>query len=133
MSVTVPSFTPCVKACSCAGMIKHIVSRRSVLLGSAAAAATLATPAFAASPSEALRKLFAASDEAELKRSPLQALYRGETRSAGRLGDLYADSYDAAGRHLALKDLAGLARIDRAALSPDEQVAYDVLDRKSVV
>ena len=108
-------------------MIKHIVSRRSVLMGSAAAAAALATPALAAaSPSRALRKLFAASDEAELKRSPLQALYRGETRYAGRLGDLYADSYDAAGRHLALKDLAGLARIDRAALSPDEQVAYDV-------
>ncbi len=108
-------------------MITHIVSRRSVLLGSAAAAATLATPAFAAaSPSEALRKLFATSDEAELKRSPLQALNRGETRYAGRLGDLYADSYDAAGRHLVLKDLAGLARIDRAALSADEQVAYDV-------
>jgi uncharacterized protein (DUF885 family) len=126
MSVTVPSFTPCVKACSCAGMIKHIVSRRSVLLGSAAAAAALAAPALAASPSEALRKLFAASDEAELKRSPLQALYRGETRFAGKLGDLYADRYDAAGRHLALKDLAGLARIDRAALTSDEQVAYDV-------
>ncbi len=108
-------------------MITHIVSRRSVLLGSAAAAATLATPVHAAaSPSDALLKLFAASDAAELKRSPLQALYRGETRYAGRLGDLYADSYDAAGRHLALKDLAGLARIDRAALTPDEQVAYDV-------
>ena len=112
-------------------------SRRAVLLGSAAAA--LAGPALAQSDaSERLRRLFARSDEAELRRNPLSALSRGDMRYAGKLGDLFTDSHDAAGRHNALRDLNDLSKIDRSALSPDEQVAYDVfkwqrdLDRRAL-
>ncbi|MBX7250161.1 MAG: DUF885 domain-containing protein [Caulobacteraceae bacterium] len=107
-------------------MTQTAFSRRSVLLGSAAALAAGPALAAAATPSARLKALFAASDEAELKRSPLGALFRGDPRYAGQIGDLYADSYDAAGKRLAQKDLAALAGIDRAALTADEQVAYDV-------
>jgi uncharacterized protein (DUF885 family) len=103
-------------------------SRRSVLLGSAAALA--AGPALAAAPaitpSAQLKALFAASDEAGLKHFPLDALYRGDPRYGGQVGEMYSDAFDAEGRRLIETDLAELKRIDRAALTPDEQVAYDV-------
>ena len=102
------------------------VSRRSVLLGSAALA--LAGPAHAVqqSASERLRRLFARSDEAELKRNPVSRLSRGDFSQADKLGQPFSDAHDSQGRHNALKDLAELARIDRSALTPDEQVSYDV-------
>jgi uncharacterized protein (DUF885 family) len=91
-----------------------------------ATVAPAAAPATSAvSPSEALKQLFAQSDEESLKRNPLQALYRGDTRYADRLGELNTDAYFAAERAAAEADLAALARIDRAALSSDEQVSYD--------
>ena len=84
-------------------MTQTAFSRRSVLLGSAAALAAGPALAAAATPSARLKALLAASDEAELKRSPLGALFRGDPRYAGQIGDLYADSYDAAGKRLAQK------------------------------
>ncbi len=90
----------------------------------ATSAAAVATPA-EASPSEQLRALFAASDEASLKRNPVSALFRGDTRYADRLGDFITDEYYAAERSAAESDLAALARIDRSKLTPDEQIAYD--------
>ena len=40
-----------------------------------------------------LFELFKASDEAYLKRNPLQALFRGDLRYADRLGDNITDEY----------------------------------------
>ena len=82
--------------------------------------------AAAQSPSQALAALFAASDEASLVRNPLNALARGDMRYAGRLGDFLSDEYYEAERSAAESDLAALARIDRAALTPSERISYDV-------
>jgi uncharacterized protein (DUF885 family) len=85
-----------------------------------------AAQAAAQSPSQALAALFAASDEAGLRRNPLGALSRGDMRYADRLGDFPSEAYYKAERDAARQELAALARIDRSGLTPDEQVAYDV-------
>jgi uncharacterized protein (DUF885 family) len=85
-----------------------------------------ASQAAARSPSAALAALFAASDEASLERNPVQALYRGDLRHAGRYGRFLSDAYYAAERAAAEADLAALRRIDRDALSPSERISYDV-------
>jgi len=79
-----------------------------------------------ATASQALAALFRNSDEASLKRNPLQATARGDLRYADRLGDFFSDAYYDAERAAARSDLATLAAIDRDALSADERVAYDV-------
>ncbi len=98
------------------------------LLGPAAAqpAAPSASPAARPAQSAALAELFRQSDEDGLRRNPLRALSRGDLRYAHRLGDFPSDAYFEAERQAARRELAALARIDRSALSPDEQVAYDV-------
>ncbi|WP_332811017.1 DUF885 domain-containing protein [Sphingomonas sp.] len=73
-----------------------------------------------------LRALFAASDEAMLKRNPLQALFRGDMRYASQFGDFINDAYFAAEKQAAIADLAALARIDRNALGREERISYDV-------
>lgn len=78
------------------------------------------------SPSQQLAALFEASDEAALKRNPISALARGDMRYADRLGDGYSDASHAEARAAAESELAALARIDRAALTPTERVSYDV-------
>jgi uncharacterized protein (DUF885 family) len=80
----------------------------------------------AQSPSQALAALFEASDEANLKRNPIGALYRGDSRYAGHLGQLFSDTYFAEERAAAQSELAALARIDRSKLSAQEQISYDV-------
>jgi uncharacterized protein (DUF885 family) len=72
--------------------------------------------------------LFKASDEASLKRNPLNALFRGDLRYADRLGDGITDEYYAAERAAAEADLAALHAIPREALNATDQVAYDVFD-----
>ena len=86
-------------------------------------ATVTATPAV--NPSDALKLLFAASDEANLTRNPVAAIYRGDLRYADRLGEFITDDYFAAERGAAEADIAALARIDRAALSADQRVSYD--------
>src|SRR6201996_7371777 len=100
------------------------------------AATLLATPAFcqstpapaaAQSPEDAkLLRLFHDSDEAMLKRQPIQALLRGDLRYADRLGDFYSDKAQAEAKAADESDLKALATIDRARLSPTDQIAYDV-------
>ncbi|MBB3693100.1 DUF885 family protein [Sphingomonas sp. BK580] len=80
-----------------------------------------------------LKALFAASDEASLKRNPVNALFRGDLRYADRLGDPFSDSYIAAERAAARGDLAALSRIDRAKLTRTDQIAYDVFQQQSSV
>ena len=103
-----------------------------VLLGAATvltpiiATAPVAAQASAQTPSQALAALFAASDAGELERNPISALARGDTSNAGKVGNPLSDAYYAAERAAAERELAALAAINRARLTPDEQVSYDV-------
>ena len=72
--------------------------------------------------------LFATSDEASLKRNPLNALFRGDMRYADQLGDYISDAYFNAERAADQHDLAALHRIDRARLSAQNKIAYDVFE-----
>jgi uncharacterized protein (DUF885 family) len=93
-------------------------------------AATAAAPPAAAAPAQnqhdELFALFAADDEAQLRLSPIGAIFRGDQRYADKLGDFLTPEFNAASEKLARDNLAGLARIDRAALSETDQIAYDV-------
>lgn len=83
-------------------------------------------PAQAAeSPSARLAALFAKSDADNLKRNPLYRLFRGDTSAADQMGELITDAAYAAEKRAAENELKALAAIDRAALTPDEQVSYD--------
>jgi uncharacterized protein (DUF885 family) len=100
---------------------------------SAANEATVA-PVQSAAASQAdagaqLRALFKASDEANLKRNPLSALFRGDMRYADQLGEFLTDAYYEAEREAARSDLRQLAEINRASLSPTDRIAYDVFKR----
>jgi len=90
------------------------------------AAASQAAPAPVQSAAQRLRALFRASDEATLKRNPLQALFRGDLRYADQFGDNISDAWYKAEKDAAMRDLAALARIDRSALNPKDRVSYDV-------
>ena len=104
--------------------------RPEVEAAAAAAAEALATPATpsatAASEHDRLFELFKASDEASLRRNPLSALFRGDMRYADQLGDNITDAYFAGEKAAAEADLASLSGIDRAILSPTDQIAFDV-------
>ena len=89
------------------------------------------TVAAGQSQDQQLRALFAASDEANLKRNPLEALSRGDMRYAGQLGDYITDAYYNAERKAAQSDLAALQRIDRSQLSAVNAIAYDIFKRDS--
>jgi uncharacterized protein (DUF885 family) len=94
-----------------------------------APAATAAAPTAADAQTrahDALWQLFRDSDEASLRRNPMSALFRGDLRYADRLGDNITDAYFSAEREASESDLATLSRIDRAALNPTDQLAYDV-------
>jgi uncharacterized protein (DUF885 family) len=78
------------------------------------------------SASQKLSALFAASDEANLKRNPVAALFRGDLRYADHLGNPLSDEYYAEERAAAINELAALAAIDREALKPEERISYDV-------
>ncbi|MGZ8998684.1 MAG: DUF885 domain-containing protein, partial [Allosphingosinicella sp.] len=77
-------------------------------------------------PGERLRGLFQQSDEANLRRNPLSAMFRGDFRYADRLGDLLTDEYYQAERAAAESDLSALAAIDRSTLNATDRIAYDV-------
>ncbi|HEY0325258.1 MAG TPA: DUF885 domain-containing protein [Allosphingosinicella sp.] len=85
-----------------------------------------ATAPARADEGERLRALFAASDAAMLRRNPITAIGRGDFPNADQLGDYYSDSYVAAEKAAVESDLAALAGIDRSALNPTDQLAYDV-------
>jgi uncharacterized protein (DUF885 family) len=89
-------------------------------------AASPAPPAAAQNEGAKLAKLFHDSDEANLRRNPVGAIFRGDLRYADRLGDFISDQYFAAEKAAGEADLAALARIDRSKLNPTDQIAYDV-------
>ncbi len=75
-----------------------------------------------------LEALFAASNEAELERNPLEALFRGDMRYAERFGDYISDQWYDAEYRAAEDDLAKLDAIDRTKLSPTNRIAAEVFD-----
>ena len=78
------------------------------------------------SEGQKLARLFHESDEANLRRNPVGAIFRGDMRYADRLGDFISDAYFAAEKKASEDDLAALARIDRSKLNPTDRIAYDV-------
>jgi uncharacterized protein (DUF885 family) len=106
----------------------------SVCLLAIAVPAAAQTPASAApaaaqqSAHDRLFRLFKESDEANLKRNPLDAILRGDMRYADRLGDTITDRYYAGEKAAAEHDLAALHAIPRGQLNATDQLAYDVFD-----
>nr|WP_236643704.1 DUF885 domain-containing protein [Sphingorhabdus soli] len=95
--------------------------------GVAAQTSTAVTAAQSAqSEHDRMFAIFAADDEANLKRNPMSALFRGDLRYADRLGDFYTDAYNDAERSAAQDNLKQLATIDRAKLDPTDKIVYDV-------
>jgi uncharacterized protein (DUF885 family) len=75
-----------------------------------------------------LFELFKQSDEASLRRNPLQALFRGDIRYSDHLGDLYSDTHYQAEKAADEQDLAALHAIPRDQLGPADRIAYDVFE-----
>ena len=75
-----------------------------------------------------LFQLFKDSDEASLKRNPIQAIFRGDMRYADRLGDNITDAYYAGERAAAEQDLAALHALPRDQLSETDQLAFDTFE-----
>jgi uncharacterized protein (DUF885 family) len=73
-----------------------------------------------------LHQLFADSDEASLKLSPISALFRGDERYMGEFGDYITDDFVNAQVKLAEEENRRLQAIDRKSLSAQDQIAYDV-------
>jgi uncharacterized protein (DUF885 family) len=88
--------------------------------------APAAAEALAVSAHDQLFQLFKDSDEANLKRNPINAIFRGDMRYADQFGDYISDDYYAAEKAAAESDLARLAAIDRGRLDATDQLAYDV-------
>ncbi|WP_343525166.1 DUF885 domain-containing protein [Sphingomonas sp.] len=78
-----------------------------------------------------LKQLFHDSDEASLARNPISGLFRGDMRRADRIGDFFSDAYIAGERNAAQSDLKRLGQIDRAKLTPTDQIAYDVFRQQT--
>ena len=78
---------------------------------------------------EKLKALFAASDEDNLKRNPIGALFRGDQRYADQIGDFITDEYFAKEKAAEEAELAALKKIDRSKLNATDQIAYDVFKR----
>jgi uncharacterized protein (DUF885 family) len=102
------------------------------LLPLAACATTDAEPAADAAPAQSedqkLKQLFHDSDEANLRRNPISGIFRGDLRYADRFGDYITDAYFDAERAASEEDLRKLRAINRAALTPTNQIAYDVFE-----
>src|SRR5215212_7033152 len=95
----------------------RLILSASLLAFAAPAPAAVQAPAASAqaqqSAHDRLFQLFKDSDEAYLKRNPLQAIFRGDLRYADRLGDNITDQYYAAEKAAAEQDLAALHAIPR--------------------
>jgi uncharacterized protein (DUF885 family) len=97
-----------------------------------AAHAQTVTAEATATESQRLAALFAADDEASLKRNPLNAMFRGDMRYADRFGDFISDTYFDNERSAAQANLDGLKTIDRAKLNDTDKIAYDVYKQSQI-
>ncbi|WP_375391638.1 DUF885 family protein [uncultured Sphingomonas sp.] len=101
------------------------------LLGAAppvlAQAPPLPTPLPGDGPEDAkLKRLFYDQDERDLRYNPIGAIYRGDLRYAGSIGDPYTDAAQARALRFTRDDLKAIRAIDRARLTATDQIAYDV-------
>lgn len=78
------------------------------------------------SEDQKLAQLFKDADEANLRLNPMEALGRGDMRYADRLGDYFSDAHNAEVLRTKQQELLRLASINRAALSADNAIYYDV-------
>lgn len=106
-----------------------------LVMTSSAFAQSVSAPAAAPVPTSLqdnadtrLKALFAQSHEAMFRRNPFSALVRGDARYADRLGDLFSDDWYDAERRANEAELEQLRAIDRSALSPTNQIAYDTFE-----
>lgn len=104
-----------------------VLAAMSPMMTPAVHAAETVAPAASAADA-ALTRLFHDSDEAALKRNPINGMFRGDMRHADHLGDYVSDDYYAGEKAAAEADLAALHRIDRSKLTPTNQIAYDVFE-----
>lgn len=95
-------------------------------LAETAAAPTAATATAAQAEHDKLFALFEDADARELALNPLGRLFRGDDSNADTLGDSLTDTAFIAARTDTRLNLALLAQIDRAKLSPTDSLAYDV-------
>ncbi|MGK2285547.1 DUF885 domain-containing protein [Pedomonas sp. V897] len=78
------------------------------------------------SADQQLAQLFKDSDEANLRLNPIEAMSRGDMRYADRVGDYLSPAHNAEVLRIKQAELARLNAIDRAALSPENAIYYDV-------
>lgn len=95
-----------------------------LVVGVAGAAGAMADAK--ADNASALKRIFADSDEAALALSPLGAMIRGDMRYADQFGDYITPGYYARMKANTEDEMKRLDAIDRAALSRDDRIAYDV-------
>ena len=95
-------------------------------LAETAAAPTAETATAAQTEHDKLFALFEDADARELALNPLGRLFRGDDSNADTLGDSLTDTAFIAARTDTQLNLALLAQIDRAKLSPTDSLAYDV-------
>lgn len=95
-------------------------------LAQTASAPSTAAEATAQTEHDKLFGLFEDADARELALNPLGRLFRGDDSNADTLGDFLTDTAFIAGRTDTQLNLALLAQIDRAKLSPTDQLAFDV-------
>ena len=108
--------------------VTALASVAAPLLAQAPAPAPSAAATLPASASARLHQLFRDSDEANLRRNPISAIFRGDYRYADQLGDYLSDAYYAAEREAAEADLAALHAIPREQLNRTDRIAYDVFE-----
>lgn len=73
-----------------------------------------------------LAQLFAEDARREQEVDPLERIYRGEFPDTRAFARLFTDELDLAALASARQSLQALTRIDRARLSPERQISYDV-------
>ena len=126
--MTIRALATAALLCSCALSACTTAPAPEPVLVPVAVAEPVAPVATAASEHEKLFAIFKASDEASLRRNPLNAIFRGDLRYADRLGDFMTEEYYAAVRAAAEQDLAALQTVNRSVLNPTDQLAYDVFE-----
>ena len=107
-------------------------------LGAQAALAAPAAPSASArlvTEDSRLDEIFADDARREDLVDPLAALYRGKPVDPGSLSLIFTPRLDRRQLDSARQSLRALRRIERARLTPERQLSYDVFarDRKSVV
>ncbi len=107
------------------------ISRRH-LVGLMAATALTPRPALAQGDAPArLRELLEASEAADARRNPLNAVRKGAAPAGPAFVDPLSDGYRAALLADKARELAALTAIDRSALPPADRIAYDVFDYRT--